>query len=297
MTIFGLRIGKTRREIVASASHPIVVARLRGGLGNQLFQYAIGRAIAEMQGRILVLDDVALTADHPQRTKRQYELFAFEIQAELTSQVHIERNGFRTVIMENRRGFHHDVLKSNPFPHLELDGFWQNERYFCDIAGLLRNHFRMKPGPWDLSPWRREIAGIRNSICVHVRRTDYLYPDTTVQFVGRAYYLDAIARMKRDVPDGHFFFFSDDLPWCRENLRLDHPHAFVEHGKKQSNLSLVDFNLMTMCRHFIIANSSYSWWPAWLSTDPEKIVIAPKTWFNDIPADSAAVTPQNWLRL
>jgi glycosyl transferase family 11 len=286
---------RTTIDVVASC--PIVVVTLRGGLGNQMFQYAIGRTIAEKQSRMLVLDDLALEVDHPERTKRRYELFAFEIQAALTSQTQINRNGIRAMIVQDRRGFHEDAIKPNSFPHLELHGFWQSENYFAEISGLLRDHFRMRPGPWNASPWQAQIAAAGNPVCIHVRRQDYLYPDTSLQFVGREYYQNAVAMMKRDIPDCHFFIFSDDLPWCRENLRLDHPHSFVEHGKNHSDLTHVDFKLMTMCRHFIIANSSYSWWPAWLGTDPQKLVIAPMAWFADIPSDSTHIPPNNWLRL
>jgi hypothetical protein len=274
----------------------IVLVTLRGGLGNQMFQYAVGRSIAETHGRALVLDDLALRADHPGRTKRDYALGMLNIQAQLTSEKPIELAASRAVVVQPRRGFHDNVLCPNSSSQLELHGFWQDERYFADIAHLLRNDFRMKPGPWDHSEWEPRIAATRSAVCVHVRRQDYL-TSSTLDFVGQAYYERAVMAMAHRVTDAHFFIFSDDLAWCKDNLALRQPHSLVEHDTHSGNSAYADLKLMTLCRHFIIANSSFSWWAAWLGTDPRKIVMAPQHWFHDVPSDSREITPPGWLRV
>ncbi len=275
-----------------------VLVTLRGGLGNQMFQYAIGRSIAEKHGRRLFLDDLALRIDHPGRTRRAYALGAFNIKAELTSRARVEGCGIRAVLVQERRGFHEQVLKPCPLAQLELQGFWQDERYFLDIAHVLRAHFRMRPGPWESSRWQPLIAATPNAVCVHVRRQDYLTPQGGgIGFVGQEYYRRAIAAMARLVQDVRYFVFSDDIPWCREYLPLDHSHSFIEHDCGAGDHTCTDFSLMTLCRHFIIANSSFSWWAAWLGSDPRKIVIAPKVWFHDIPSDSDDIVPRAWFRI
>jgi hypothetical protein len=274
----------------------IVVVTLRGGLGNQMFQYAIGRAIAEKQGRTLVLDDLALRVDHAGRTKRAYALAPFGITVRLTSETALENDAPRAVVVQERRGFHPHVLEPHPAARLELHGFWQSERYFAAIAPLLREDFRLRPGPWDHAPWAARIAAARDAVCVHVRRQDYLTPaGASVGFVGRDYYSRALAGLARHVAAPQFFVFSDDLAWCRENLRFAHPHAFVVHDAPGDHTHL-DFRLMTLCRHFVIANSSFSWWAAWLGSDPHKVVVAPKLWFSGDAEASQEIAPQSWLR-
>ncbi|HEY8267835.1 MAG TPA: alpha-1,2-fucosyltransferase [Xanthobacteraceae bacterium] len=282
---------------------PMVLVTLRGGLGNQMFQYAIGRSIAEKHGRRLVLDDLALEVEHLGRTKRSYALGVFDIDAELTSQVQLEqvqleKAATQALLMQELRGFHQEVLNAHPEAQLQLQGFWQNEKYFADIAPLLRGQFRMKPGPWDASPWRPAIETDSSAVCVHVRRQDYLKEaGAALGFIGRDYYERATTAIARAVPDCHFFFFSDDIPWCKENLSLGFPSSFVAHSDQRGDFTYTDFRLMTLCRHFIVANSSFSWWAAWLGSDPRKIVIAPKIWFRELPFASADIVPAAWLRM
>jgi hypothetical protein len=275
-----------------------VVVELRGGLGNQMFQYAIGRCIADTQARALFLDDLALARDHPRRTKRAYALHIFDIEAGLTSRTEWPEAPVRAVVTQQRRGFHEEVLKPAPFTEIYLKGFWQNAGYFAEVEPRLRRHFRFRPGPWHHSEWTAVIAGAPGAVCVHVRRGDYLDSAGAVfDSPGPRYYARAIEAMRRQVGEPHFFVFSDDLDWCERNLELDHPHSFVRHHGGPQDRTCEDFKLMTLCRHFIIANSSFSWWAAWLGSDPRKIVVAPAAWFRDVPSDSGDITPRPWQRL
>jgi hypothetical protein len=136
-------------------------------------------------------------------------------------------------------------------------------------------------------------------VCLHVRRQDYL--DTPagrrLGFLGKGYYDRAVARMARRAPGAHFFIFSDDLAWCRKSLCLHHPHTYVEHRGTAHAAAASDFRLMTRCRHFIIANSSFSWWAAWLGESADSLVIAPRTWFRRHPRQSRDLAPARWPRI
>ena len=276
-----------------------VTVRLRGGLGNQLFQYAAGRALAEQDRRELFLDDVALRVERPGATPRTYGLHAFEIRARCLSEVPAGTVA-PTRVVQMRRGFDPYVLSLRPAAHLYLEGFWQDERYFRHLEGDLRRELRFKPGSWCHRPWEAVLARTASPVCVHVRRQDYVTGrggGFRLGFCGIEYYADAIQALVERVGEPHFFVFSDDLPWCERFLDFHgRPHTFVR-GAGNEGGPQRDLRLMSLCRHFIIANSSFSWWGAWLGAAPDKLVIAPRIWFRDIPDDSAAMTPPDWLRL
>ena len=177
-----------------------------------------------------------------------------------------------------------------------LDGFFPSPRYFSEIQDVLRQDFSFR------EPLAKECLGMaeqiaaNNSVCVHVRRGDYVANVETSRTVGvcpLSYYRDAVDVLRgRGVRDPHFFVFSDDVSWCRENLSFDAPVTFV--GEEYAGKGGAQhFRLMTACRHFIIPNSSFSWWPAWLSVAaPDKVVIAPKVWSRvDIGAN---LVPDSW---
>jgi hypothetical protein len=279
-------------------SRPRVVVELRGGLGNQMFQYAVGRSIAMKHGRSLVLDDMALRADHPGRTKRTYALDIFQLDVALTSDSGLPVSVLDGVILQRRRGFHGQVLEPCALPSMYLKGFWQHPGYFSAIEDRIRRDFRLRHGAAADSPYRPLVERAANVVGIHVRRTDYLTPaGATLGFVGPEYYAKAVAAMRRRVRDRHFLVFSDDLGWCRRHLSLQDPHTFVEHEGSPEGRLEADFGLMTLCRHFIIANSSFSWWAAWLGAVSDNVVVAPRAWFRDAPADSRDIVPAGWLRL
>jgi hypothetical protein len=277
-----------------------VIVRLRGGLGNQMFQYALGVAVAEAHQRNLYLDDLALRADPPGATPRTYALGAFSITPRLASQVpsgELDRLPLTAQVAEGSPCFHPEVLALNPFPYVYLRGFWQSQDYFRAVEPLLREHFRFRRPP-RRSAVADAIAESRASVGVHIRRQDYLTPaGKHLGFVGVEYYTRALEAMRGRAHEARFFVFSDDIEWCRDNIGLDAPHVFVTASDAGEDAAAADLQLMTMCRHFVIANSSFSWWAAWLSLHPGKIVIAPERWFDDPRLDARDVVPAGWLRL
>ncbi len=279
----------------------MVIVRLKGGLGNQMFQYAAARALATARGVRLGLDLAAFKADQ----KRRFELDRFPILAAIASARAIFRLTTRPQTRSQRilcraaRALtkvagvppHRelDLLKplgvdrrvhSEPHFHFDpnfqslpadiyLDGYWQSERYFAAIADELRREFAVAtPPPAEV----RELeAAIRSteSVGVHVRRGDYVTDERTAAFHGTCdpgYYRAAAERVREVAERPHFFVFSDDPDWVRANLAFLSPSTTIGQGDRERPHH--DLRLLSLCRHAIIANSSFSWWGAWLNDHP-----------------------------
>jgi len=178
-----------------------------------------------------------------------------------------------------------------------LVGYWQSERYFRDIAPAIRSDFVFKMPPEGLNAELAEWIAQVNAVSLHVRRGDYVSNPVTNATHGVCsldYYRDAVRYVSDRVEKPHFFIFSDDAAWAKEHLKVDFPHQYLDynHGAESYN----DMRLMSMCRHHIIANSSFSWWGAWLNPDMNKIVVAPKKWFAD-DRNTEDLFPQGWVTL
>ncbi len=295
----------------------MIIIRMAGGLGNQMFQYALGRRLAYKHRTSLKLD---LTWFQTQ-TLRSYQLDTLKISAEIASSEATEKltrtnwgglkgSVYRAVqrrlpyyrqriVREQTPLFDPRIVKNVP-RNSYLVGYWQSENYFTPIAPLLRQEFTLKES---LSPegqvWREKISN-QLSVSLHVRRGDYIYhPQTnrrgTHGVCSQSYYAEAIHYIRSIYPDATIFVFSDDIEWARQNLVHNAPIEFVE--IKEKNRDQEELELMSLCDHHIIANSSYSWWGAWLGTYPEKIVIAPQNWFNDLSRNTIDLIPDTWIRL
>jgi len=223
-----------------------IVTAIRGGLGNQLFQYAAGRALALRRNTDLAVD-LSWYDNRAFPYWRPYELGSFHVQT-------VPLKGtFRTVYEsanEKVRPFLPDVLDAPD--GTRLLGYWVDERYFADQAATIRA---------DLSLSTKPIDGVS----LHVRRGSSDIPGD-FHVLPVSYYREAVERF----PDAALYVFSDDIGWCRRNLKLGRPCDFVEGGS-----AVEDLRLMSSCRHHIIANSTFSWWAAWLNPDPGKIVVRP----------------------
>lgn len=296
-------------------SSSVVVARLIGGLGNQMFQYAAGRAIAEKYGVPLLLD----VSGFQNYELRRYELDGFAISSSIASEEQLaafppvpNKKGLwaalqkrligtlsRSILREAR--YTYDSRIETVQPPVLLDGYWQSERYFAQIATILRREFTIKAGL--LNPANIEMLGEiekagGQAVSLHVRRGDYVSNPQTAQYHGICtadYYLVAAARIAQHVENPHFFVFSDDPAWVQANLKLLHMTTLVQ--VNDADNGLLDMALMRACRHHIIANSSFSWWGAWLNDSPDKIVIGPARWFAQAGNDTRDLIPSAWIRL
>jgi Glycosyl transferase family 11 len=281
----------------------MVIARLSGGLGNQMFQYALGRHIAFRRDEALLLETSQLRG-RPNATPRSYGLDMFNIAATILNPNDLQRvSGVMVTIFQQRDGFHPEALAVQTATDVVLHGFWTSERYFSEIASLIRSDFsfRSDASMHEDGQLAVQIHG-SNAVCVHVRRGDYVStPSHFMGFVGVEYYQRAIDLAAARISNPHFFIFSDDQDWCMANLTVDHTHTFVRHDRPAENATEEDFRLMRMCRHFIIANSTFSWWAAWLSADPCRLVIAPSNWYaqttlGSYKLDASDLLPSGWIR-
>ena len=179
-----------------------------------------------------------------------------------------------------------------------LEGYWQSEKYFKNIEHLIRSEFTPVTEPDN--PTEKMADQIRSCVSVnlHFRRGDYVSNSTTNAYHGTCsleYYHRAIRIIEENVKNPHFFIFSDDPDWVRENADTGHPTTIVDLNGPDQDYE--DMRLMSLCQHHIIGNSSFSWWGAWLSTNPQKIVIAPKKWFNRMDINTQDLIPESWLQL
>ena len=287
-----------------------VIVRLEGGLGNQLFQYATGRTIARATGRDRLLDTSAYREDR----LRSYQLDRFAIAARplrrgdvpylklrrsrlgailpRRSRVEIVREAFPArVPVWPERGAVSDA--GTPY----LIGYWQSERYFAAVADTIRREVRVNAAPEGRNArLLDDIAGC-DAVALHVRRGDYVSNPAATAYhglCGLEYYNAAIRRLSGKVSRPHCFVFSDDLDWVRANLDPGHPTTWVGHN---ADTPWEDLRLMAACRHFIVANSSFSWWGARLGEWPGKEVIAPARWFQADHGGEGEIVPSEWLRM
>ena len=188
----------------------------------------------------------------------------------------------------------HELL-NQPVNYAIYDGWWQSECYFKKESKALRNTFSFKTGILEKSKSMFEQIQESNAICLNVRRTDFLKNDV-LNTTNLAYFERAAQYLAERIEDPHFFVFTDDLPWCRKNIKLKHPVTFVSHdlkGEKFGNY----LQLMKSCQHFIIPNSSFAWWAVWLNENQNKMVVAPQKWFNDSSINTSDLIPSTWIRL
>lgn len=271
----------------------MVIAHLIGGLGNQMFQYAAARALSSAKKETLLLDTSSFASYTLHQGFELSKLFAGEIciardtdvnhvlgwQAAPRIRNFLHRPKLAWLRKANliiEPSFHYWSGLQRAPDDCYLMGYWQSERYFFDVAEEVRKDFTFK---LDMSPQNIEIADkIRNTnaISLHVRRGDYVN-NSVYAACTRDYYRTAILHLSKHVNAPTFFVFSDDIDWVKNNLDIDFPLHYVNHNKGSESYN--DMRLMSMCQHNIIANSSFSWWGAWLNPSADKVVVAPKQWF------------------
>jgi hypothetical protein len=288
----------------------MIVVRLYGGLGNQLFQYAMGRSLSLSRGTPLVLDLDWYHRSSGASTPRHFELHRYPIVARVAATLERLSYRARTSRIASRHpwlragwtfhreaGVEHDPRVMQLAGNVHLDGYWQSPMYFEGIADRLRAELTpmAEPGPHDLQIAGR--IGTCNAVSVHVRRGDYVNSLSTATHHGTCgpdYYQRAIEILVSTLLAPHFFVFSDDVEWSRATLAFPGPVTFVDHNGPDT--AFQDLRLMSLCQHHIIANSSFSWWGAWLNTNPAKKVIAPRRWFAD-GSPTKTLLPADWERL
>jgi hypothetical protein len=288
----------------------MIVSRIYGGMGNQMFHYAYGRMLAHKHQTTfkIYFDDCGEGwADH----SKQLTLTKFNIQAELATEkdrsmfiCNSKNMAVRALHKFGRmiKGLHYigDGARVHEYHWNALnapdnsftDGFWQSEIYFKDIASIIRKEFSIKePLSDDAKKMEQQIKST-NSVSLHVRRGDYLNQTKTYWISDIEYYKRALELVKKKVYNPTIFVFTNDAAWVKKSLKLDVPMVVVENTQPYE-----DMHLMSQCRHSIASNSTFAWWGAWLIDNPDKIVILPARWLTDETIDTSHYTASNWLRV
>ena len=288
----------------------MIIAHLIGGLGNQMFQYALGRHLAYLNNTELKLDVRQLN----RHKHRNYELHFFNIkEAFATSRelIPFQFSRFKQLFTTSTSRFYRkektkflcDQSLLELRGDIYLAGSWQSDKYFTGIEKTIRQDFSFKhPLSNNLQPLVHSIQST-DSVAVHVRRGDYVTNKHTNSVHGLCeidYYQKCADLIMPQLSNSHFFIFSDDPIWCKENLKFNGPTTFVEPHQGHE-----DLHLMSLSKHFIIANSSFSWWGAWLSNNRHKQVYAPKNWLNievfkkigSVDENLIDLIPDSWMRV
>ncbi len=275
-----------------------------GGLGNQMFQYAMYRAL-ELDGHDVKLDTAEFDSyalHNGYELERVFSLIPDRIVYKHSSGKIMQ---FIMRVMKKLNIYHYfqqnyyteERYEKQP-PNLNEDtylhGYWQSEKYFIKHRDAILKDFNFPPANAENKRVIDLIAQV-NSVSLHVRRGDYINHSELGGICDLAYYQKAIAYIREKVANPHFFVFSNDLDWCKDNLPLNSNVTYVDFNTGE--YSFRDMQLMSLCKHNIVANSSFSWWGAWLNVNPDKIVITPSRWFNNTKYDTTDIIPHSWYKI
>ena len=294
-----------------------IITKLKGALGNQMFQYAVARRISYTNKSPLKLS----ITHYDQRNDRQFALNCFRIRAGTASKEEIEMFKrldickvvdifrpyyLRRIVYQRGSAFDPNILKITGH-NVYLWGWWQSWKYFADISGVIKDEFIFKESIEDKYKHLVKQITSTESISLHLRRGDYLLPRQQKTWVvcSPNYYNQGLKRLEKLFQRANVFIFAEfpeELKWAKRNIQTKFPCTFV-HRKSlgiDKSKDYEDMQLMSLCRHNIIANSTYSWWAAWLNKNPRKMVFAPKNWYVDPEENKIChrdLLPESWIRI
>jgi hypothetical protein len=293
----------------------MIIVKLIGGLGNQMFQYAAGLYLSQKYCVPCKLD-IKFLLDKSKRyyrhEHRDFALDIFKINTELASDEEISR--FVVPRTGNKYVYHlkNKILKShnvyNEFDYGVLEkyeeipaeayiiGYWQDERYFAGIIDKVRQEFMLKePLPESHEDIYNQIC-TTNSLCVVVRRGDYVgHP--ILDILTEKYYYRGIDLVAEITGPPQIFIFSDDIAWCKKNIRPTAFKTIYVDQKFTGSKAQHYFRLMTACKNYVIANSTYAWWGAWLSNNKDQVVVSPAVWYKGQLEKINKIVPSEWLTI
>lgn len=284
----------------------MIIIKIIGGLGNQMFQYSFYKSLQSKGFNVYA--DLSDFEDYP--LHNGYELgriFNLTVRTPSKFILNLFKPNqtkwvFRKLkrVLNLKKTYRVEEKEFRFDPSFLSDtnkyyfGYWQNEGYFHDIADQIKHDF-IFPKIVDIEN-KTILQKITNtqSVSIHVRRGDYLKDPLLGNICNLYYYEEAILNINSKIKDTQFFVFSDDMAWCRQNLKLENV-TYIDLNKGKN--SYIDMQLMSNCKHNIIANSSFSWWGAWLNNNTNKVVIAPGKWVNNLDGDDTDICPKNWIKL
>lgn len=299
----------------------MIITRISGGIGNQLFQYAIARTLSLKNNDELALDTHFFSLGLENRAFK-LDRFAISGKKALPSDfkkvgipdplnktlfTKIQRKVFKKIedlkSLENRK-----IIQEPAFPFMSeiknlkgsryLSGVWQSEKYFIENADIIRKEITLKDAPSEFfKNWALKITQ-SEAVSLHVRRGDYVHSKKKDQKLipcDISYYEKSVKKILAEVQNPTFFIFSDDIEWVKKNIKIENPLFFV--SAPSAKFDHEELILMSLCKHNIIANSTFSWWGAWLNQNKEKKVIAPEKWFATDKIDTKDLLPEDWIKL
>lgn len=294
----------------------MIVSRLIGGLGNQMFQYAVGRALSISRNAPFYLDIRNFSGYMNHNGFELQRIFDVPIKIATDNDV---KNiiGYQSsrIIQKILKNPNLSFFRRNELviePHFQywsninyvqdncyLIGYWQSEKYFSSFSDIIRKDFSFNaPLVGKNTEISHKIVG-SNSISVHIRRGDYVTDKNTSKIISPCsieYYSSAISYLMKNIESPTFFVFSDDISWAKKNIKIDATCFYIDNNIGHN--SYLDMQLMSLCHHNIIANSTFSWWGAWLNPRKNKIVVAPKQWFSvGMKYDASDIIPATWTRM
>ena len=267
----------------------MIITKLQGGLANQLFQWAYGKSLSIKYNTPLYLD-LSIYKNQFGITKRDFSLNKFpNLSYNILPDMNIsnwsnEKN--KKNILKLNDNFHYSKLDYKEDSHYYLDGYWQSEKYFIEIEDIIREC--LKPNESIITKLKEKYS-TENSVSIHIRRTDYVTSNGYHPVQSIEYYKNGLNIIK---DYNKILVFSDDINWCKTNLQFDNM-IFVE-----GNDDIEDLWLMSLCQNNIIANSSFSWWGAWLNNNIDKKVVSPNNWFgSQVNLDTSDIILERWIKI
>lgn len=303
----------------------MIVIRLIGGLGNQMFIYALGKSLALKNKQSLYLDETWIKEMERKNKiilglnnyffldKGKKNIF-INILIKIFNNRFIKYSlkfiKFKSIIQEKKFSYNKELLNINLNFMYILDGYWQSYKYFEDYEDEIKKIFSFDERLYHENKKMVDlILNYSNSVSIHVRRGDYEKNPQTKKVHGNIctfdYYKRAIEIIKKKIEKPIFFVFSDDIDWCKKKFKLleeNFIYSDINEGKIEKEIGhrdngYIDMYLMTLCKNNIIANSSFSWWAAYLNPNKEKVIIAPQKWFNDETKDTKDLCPESWIKV
>lgn len=296
----------------------MLITRINGGIGNQLFQYAFIRSLALKLKRKFVLDlswyrdfeKYEDTKNPNSATKREFILNNFNIKENYLSPIYLsishrlkkypQISNLPLLKYFRYTTINEDEFELNKIPNngnIYLRGYWQNLRLFTEFSDLIKNEFTLKEKLSNESQLFLNKINTVNGISIHIRRGDLLSRPVAVKdqpYSSDEYYYEGIEKIKERESNPELFIFSDDIEWVENNVNFDLPATYINSKGPDHE----HFYLMSCCNHNIITNSTFSWWAAWLNKYERKIVISPKWWYRDPEINSKIIwIPENWITL
>lgn len=292
----------------------MIIAKIFGGLGNQLFCYAAAKSLSIQSGRPLILDTASGFKKDFYKREPTINFFnvayqpanawqSFQFPGGIKASGALRKLARTNDWLHKYYYFERDFSRNDPLffeqpkgSFIYLDGYWQSDYYFKSIESLIRQEFQMKEvHDEENKEWAKEIRS-RNAIALHARRLHGVpnqknaKPKPGIRSLSLDYYHECMEELANKVADPHFYCFSDYPEWFQQNLHSPYPITFVTHNQYGADRSHEDFWLMSQCKHFIISNSTFSWWAAWLSNFADKTIFAPDLSF----WECKDAIPQRW---